>query len=280
MRKIVQTIIVLFLAFTSFAQSPLDKALNDISTDLASKLSQKNKKRVVVLFINTITKEPTVAGKYFADIISGNIVNNVGNFKVFDRENLNGIVETKKLIAEGYLNVDKTKEIGKLLSVDAIIIGNYTMLSNSIKLTIKALDSSDGFVFAQSTQDLPFNADAGALLGINITNNAGTENMNRGFNDRPLNSNESFNNPSTVNPKCKEKNTGDYCFSNTTSLKIRVHMGSSVGELTLSPGQTQCKYNLSAEEYNYKIYDERYAGSIAFGQILVEQCKSKTFVIK
>ncbi|MBK6903351.1 MAG: hypothetical protein IPH04_11225 [Saprospirales bacterium] len=123
---------------------------------------------------------------------------------VFDRENLSGIAEANKMIAEGFIDVNKAKELGKLLSVDAIIIGNYTVLSNTIKLTIKALDSSNGCCHRK---DLPIDGDAGALLGINVPSSGGgvDNNANRGFN-RPLNSNEQYNNPETVNKECETKN--------------------------------------------------------------------------
>ncbi|MBK6621327.1 MAG: hypothetical protein IPG32_10785 [Saprospirales bacterium] len=69
--------------------------------------------------------------------------------------------------------MDKAKELGKLLSVDAIITGTYTVLSNTIKLSLKALDSSNGFVIASSIKDLPIDGDAGALLGISVSTPGG-----------------------------------------------------------------------------------------------------------
>ncbi len=286
-----KSIIILILTVVSCsylsAQSSFDKAIGEISSDLATKLSQKDKKKVVVLYITDINKAQTVAGKYLGDRISVNIVNNQGNFMVFDRENLSGIAEANKMIAEGFIDVNKAKELGKLLSVDAIIIGNYTVLSNTIKLTIKALDSSNGFVIAASEKDLPIDGDAGALLGINVPSSGGgvDNNANRGFN-RPLNSNEQYNNPETVNKECETKNTGDYCFTNNSSFKVGVGVG--MGQvpndyvMTLSPGQSQCFYSLLSKSYNYNVNKEFQPGkwNHEMGQILVEKCKSKTFVIK
>lgn len=208
MKKLFFLILIDVFSLSIAAQSAFDKALEVISLDLATKLDQKEKKKVVVLYITDIQKTQTVAGKYLADQISVNIVNHPGNFMVFDRENLSGIAEANKLIAEGYIDVDKAKELGRILSVDAIIIGNYTVLSNTIKLTLKALDSSNGFVIAASVNDMPIDGDAGALLGINVPSTGGNVNAeNRGFN-RPLNSNEQYNNPGTVSHECETKNLG------------------------------------------------------------------------
>src|SRR6185436_369767 len=226
MKKVIFLVLLIFVCLNSFAQSAFDKALSELSTDLADKLSLKGKKKTVVLYITDINKAPSVAGKYLADIISSNIVNNPGNFMVFDRDNLNGIAEINKLISEGYLDENKTKEIGRILSVETIIVGSYTVLSNSIKLSTKALDVTTAFVIASSLKDLPLDGDAGALLGINFSSSSpgnSNNNPNRGFNS-PLNSNEQYNNPETVNRECEKNNTGDICFHNSSPFKINIHL--------------------------------------------------------
>lgn len=304
MKKTPLFIFLLFLTFNSYSQSAFDKALLEISSDISNKLNVKAKKRVVVLFITDINKQTTIAGKYLANIISINIVNDVGNFQVFDRENLNSIAEANKLIAEGYIDVDKTKELGKLLEVDAIIIGNYTILSATMKLTTKALDAMTGFVIAAAMKDLPLDNDAGALLGINTSFSVGStdlNNSNRGFNNVPLNSNESYNNPETVNKACEINKTGDYCFTNKTSKDLVVDVyydAYAASTLTLGANQTQCFYNIAEGTKNYFINEQtgmnasynivtgpdgrsvapqKYSAS---GQINIERCKSKTFVVK
>lgn len=113
--------------------------MSKISSDISAKLLQKGINRIVVLYIKDINKQTTAADKYLADIISIDIVNEQGNFYVFNRDNLDGIVEAKKLIAEGFINYEQTKELAKILSVDAILTGNYTILSNNVNLHFQLL---------------------------------------------------------------------------------------------------------------------------------------------
>ncbi len=284
--KITLVLVCFSIIFCSaFSQSTFDKSLNEVSADIAGKLSQKNKKKIVVLYVTDINKAQTSTGKYMADIISVNIVNDQGNFEVFDRENLSGIVEAKKMIAEGYIDANKAKELGKILAVEAIVIGTYTVLTRTLKLTLKALDVNSGFVIAATMKDLPINEDAGALLGISI--GTGDNNANKEFNNRPLNTNESYNNPETVNKKCEKENTGDFCLENRTKTKKLISIGkrgssNEIASMTLDINQTQCFYNLEAINYGYVIYtgtEPRYP-SERTGQILIEKCKSKTLVIK
>ena len=99
----------------AFAQNSFKTSLNEVSTDIAQKLLNKNKKKIAVLYITDNNKAPTTIGKYMADVISNDIVNHPENFLVFDRDNLTSIVEAKKLIAEGYIDAVKAKEIGRIL---------------------------------------------------------------------------------------------------------------------------------------------------------------------
>ncbi len=288
MKNITIIILLCFVSYQSFSQSAFDKSLNEVSADMAAKLSRKNKKKIVVLYITNIKNTQTVAGKYIADVISYNLVNNSGNFLVFDRENLSEITEAKKLITEGYIDAAKAKELGKILAVETIIIGHYTVFSSTLKLSLKALDVNSGLVIAATMKDLPLNEDAGVLLGINVGSN---NSLNRGFNNRPLNSNENYNNPETVNKDCERNDTGDYCFTNQTKQELTVYHSNNYGGLNtndiliLKPGETLCFYNFKSGSYKFVVTNKNQSAGyrsnwLYSGNFLVEKCKSKTFNIK
>ena len=76
MKKIMLLVGFSFILFSSdFAQSTFDESLNEVSIEIAGKLSQKNIKRIVVLYVTDNNKAQTDAGKYIADVISVNLVN-------------------------------------------------------------------------------------------------------------------------------------------------------------------------------------------------------------
>lgn len=285
-KKAILCLIMILLYTATYSQESFKKSLEAISTDLCAKILAKEKKKVVVLFITDINKAQTTTGKYMADVVSFNIVNNPNGFSVFDRENLAGIVEAKKLISDGYIDANNAKQLGKILAVEAIVVGNYTVLASTLSLTIKAIDVNDGFVIAQSMKDLPIDKDAAALLGITPLDGSQSNLSNKGFDNRPLNSNEGYNNPETVNKKCVTENTGDYCFQNNTNLNLNVSLsGKGIGtRITLNPGQTQCIYNIEEGSVKYTISTSGVVSGQptynATGYILIEKCKSKTFVIK
>ena len=299
MKKLLCFLIVFGCFSISFAQSAFDTAIEDTSNDISTKLITKGKNKIVVLYVTDANKKQTITGKYIADIISVNIVNNPGGFFVFDRENLASIAEANKLINDGFIDVTSAQELGRILAVEAIVIGNYVMLSETIKLTVKALDVSNGFVIAATMKDLPLDANAAALLGINISNNITTSNKfeNRGFNS-PLKSRENYNDPNTVNKDCETNNTGDYCITNNKNFLIQLlywkkSVYGSTKKISIEPGQTVCLYNLESGVWEYDYEDLPIIRKSGFnnkyqweerveihGQFLVEKCKSKTFIIK
>ncbi len=306
MKKIILLFLTGLLSMNCFAEIAFNAALKEVSADLAQKLNAKNKKRVVVLYVTDINKSKTVAGKYIANKISENIVNDPANFQVFDRDNLEGLAEVNKLVAEGYLDQTKTQEIGRLLSVDVIVVGTYTILSNTMQLTTKGIDVNSALVIANSSKEIILDNDAGALLGINISsnnNNASPVNTNnRGYNSVPLNSNENYNNPETVDKSCATNNTGDFCFKNGTNTRIQIYiepirtdyMDNPCGRyntITVEVGETSClyglkncvnKYMVTKESFNPATKQARFASGASYrqGQIQIEKCKSKTLEIR
>jgi len=295
MKKILTLISLLLFAFSCYPQSAIDKALNEVSSELAEKLKSANKIKILVLYVTDINKKESNAGKYFANAIYNGLMKNPAGFQVFGRDNINDIKEVNNLITAGYIDEDKTKELGKIFVTDATIFGSYTVLKDRIMLTLKAIDSDNGLLVTVCMKDLPKDDDAGALLGINVSS--------KGFN-APINSNESYNDPETVNKDCGKNKTGEYCFMNSTETRVKVILyiedknantgswGATMttwsSEANIDPGQTECFSDIQTTNYGYsiKVISSGFTRTMdevskdRKGHVNVEQCKSKTYVIK
>ena len=309
MHRLFLSVALLLISFKGYTQSIFDKELSSLSLQIADKLKTLEKTRVVVLYITDVNKRQTIFGNYMADAISVNVINTPG-LQVFERSNLDAIAEAKRLISEGYIDAARARQLGQLLSVKAIIVGNYAVRDNSVRLTLKALDVSDGFAIASSYKDLPIDADVAALLGINSSSSNGTLN-NRGFN-APISTNEQDNSPTTVSSDCQRLHSGDFCFYNGSKhdLTVRViynyiptnwnYPNYTNGNATflIKQGESKCVYGiLSGSGRDPNSFEATYEdhslakGPYAFGQevgivtvdkgnFVVEQCKSKTYNIR
>src|ERR1035437_3786919 len=282
--KITIFILLCLMYGTTYCQdnNSFDNSLKQVADQLAAKLASHSTEKIAVWDLSDMDGGVTKIGKYIAEDITINLAD---KFHLVNRNQLNTIIKENKLKAEGFIDQITTKQLKKLSNVDIIITGTITVLSNNIKITLQALDE-DANIIAGTKGDVLMNDDIRELLGINTGGSTSNGSSNKGFN-RPLNSNESYNNPETVNQKCKEKNTGDYCFMNSTGNELNVFInwtlppqsGEQQHNITLSPGQTHCIYDICAGPHNYEIGGfPNYRKEI--GQINVEQCKSKTFEIK
>jgi TolB-like protein len=287
------SIIAILFTFQSFAQIDFDTKLKSLTDTIAKKINLKGKKKVAVWDISDANGDITNLGKYLSEEISVNLTNAAQTYNMMDRNHLKTILKEHELNSEGFIDENTAKELGKWAAVDAIVTGTVTIFNKEIRLTLKVLDTETALIIAATKGDLPITSDIASFIGVPDMSSNNSSTLNRGFN-HPLNSSEQYNNSGTVNAKCKEKNTGDYCFKNSTSKKLLIRYWNFYSNpqtvettFTLEPNQTQCIYDIPAGPLNYSITESgNYYGmnstSIysANGQIYIEQCKSKTFIIK
>ena len=299
--------LLLFLALqlfvlTSKAQD-FDVQLEQLAEGLAKKIEGKGKAKIAVWGFFTENGEKTALGNYITEDFSVYLTNFGDKFEVIDRNHLDVLLKEHQLNAEGYIDENTAKELGKIVAVDVIITGTYTVLNSVIKVRAKALDTETALQFAASMGNLPLNENIASYLGVSIN---GGNTTNRGFNI-PLSSKETFNNPETVNAKCSEENFGDICFYNTTNTKLvlrakhfREDEGSKVNmtDIFLDPSETKCLYQIKNRTLSFyivkwEVFQKELEGGLYKlhqdvtakylfdrGQLKVETCKSKTYSIK
>jgi len=309
---------LLFLAFLAFSNSVIaqdfDQGLEKLAEDIAKKVNTKGSKKIAVWGFTTENSEKTPVGNYITEDFSVYITNFGESFEVIDRNHLDVLLKEHKLNSDGYIDSETAKKLGKIIAVDVIITGTYTMIGSKIKVRAKALDTETALQFGAAIANLKINEDISSYLGISVN---GTSNSNKGFN-KPINSNESYNNPKTVNKECSKNETGNICFFNSTKKKIvlftrlpRLRSGSGMQRVRIdqalqkkmifiNPGETKCLYDMPDEVMKFYVIDfdafdseevrvfqntipetkamHKYCRDI--GELNIETCKSKTFTIK
>jgi hypothetical protein len=89
------------------------------------------------------------------------------------------------------------------------------------------------------------------------------------------------------NRDCEKENRGDFCFQNKTKYDLQVFLnrGNPYDQhvLTVRPGKKNYFYNLKAGTATYNITSNENTLSIKYsasGDIFVQSCRNKIFVIK
>lgn len=307
MKKSIFFFFTFFLSFFSnLLAQDFDFQLEKLAEGLAQRISSKGKTKVAVWGFFTENGDKTALGNYLTEDFSVHMTNFGDKFEVIDRNHLDVLLKEHKLNAEGYIDENTAKELGKIVAVDAIITGTYTVLNDIVKVRAKALDTETALQFAANMGNLALNENIASYLGVSVN---GGNSTNRGFNT-PLNSNETVNNPDTVDDKCKKESTGDFCFTNALNEKviIRIHhhrdadykYRKSIKTIILEPKETKCVYSLINRPFSYFVATwsnfqdeeklrgiEQWLGSNVYvkylkekGELKVETCKSKTYTIK
>lgn len=305
MKRFVLFFMSLFFASSITIAQDFDTQLETLAEKLSKRIDSKGKTKVAVWGFFTENGEKTALGNYITEDFSVYLTNLGESFEVIDRNHLDVLLKEHRLNSDGYIDENTAKQLGKIVAVDAIITGTYTVLNSVIKVRAKALDTETALQFAASMGNLPINENIASYLGISVN---GGNTTNRGFNT-PLNSNETINDPNTVDPGCAKNETGDLCFTNITNEKVLVNIQTPrYGKyyynlykvLTLDPNESKCFYNLSnnsvkfyvtswknfvdIEKFNgseQNVGKDRYASWLKDkGELKVETCKSKTYTIK
>ncbi|AXG69807.1 curli production assembly/transport component CsgG [Kordia sp. SMS9] len=289
--------------FSNLYAQDFDIELKKLAETIAAKLNGKEKKKIAVWGFVTENGERTSLGNYITEDFSIYITNAGEQFEVIDRNHLDTLLKEHKLNSEGYIDDATAKKLGKIIAVDAVITGTYSVLDKNIKVRVKVLDTETALQFAAAISKLAINEDVASYLGVNVN---GSNTKNKGFN-RPLASGESVNNPETVDPKCREGKFGDLCFYNSTNKKVIVVVKCHISKNTfnptiknffLQPKETKCVYGLKSIESQFFIatwtkFNKEIRGNVRyltndryrkylkdFGELKVETCKSKTYTIK
>ena len=295
------------LLTTNSNAQDFDTQLEKLAENIAAKLDSKGKTKIAVWGFVTESGERTALGNYLTEDFSVYLTNFGNNFEIIDRNHLDMLLKEHQLNSEGYIDEQTAKQLGKIIAVDAIITGTFTVLNTNVKVRAKVLDTETALQFAASMANLPLDENISSYLGISVN---GGNTTNKGFNT-PLNSNETVNNPNTVNEKCEKESFGDLCFANALNEKVIIkikyflhpesrQLNFGYKTIILDSKETKCVYQIVNRPVSYFIStwqdfndDEKFKGlerelhDSSYwkylkdkGELRVEKCKSKTYTIK
>ena len=294
---------VFFMCCVVNAQE-FDKRLSGIAKEIAEKVNKTQKKKIAIWgFASESGEQNSALGNYLTEDFSVYVTNFGEDFEVIDRNHLDIILKEHKLNAEGYIDQETAKELGKIAAVDAIITGTYSLLPTRVKVRVKVLDTETALQFAANIGDLPINRELRGYL--NLDSKESTVAKKEKDNSTLSNSNESIDTSKEVDSECKTEKFGDFCFKNTSEEKVVLYLTYSRRGLNLSKTifieseETKCLYKFQNGiiiKYYIATYDtfngyfngrasyldnSNYINSLKdSGELKAETCKSKVFTIK
>ncbi len=148
---------VLFLVgnFTNVfgAQSSLDQRVSELSQQIATKMSAKQKTTIAVLEFEDLRGQVTDFGRYLAEELITRL-SDKERFKVIERQQLSRLISEQKLSLTGVLEPTAARRLGRLVGADAICSGTVSDLAQSLKVNARLISTETGEVFASASTEI------------------------------------------------------------------------------------------------------------------------------
>jgi len=146
---------ICWLALGSAPASGYERETRAAADVINEKLAVAGKKSVAVVDFTDLQGEATELGRFLAEEISVALASGDLPLEVVDRTHLKVLVQENKLSATGLIDPATAKKLGQIAGVDAIVTGTLTPFGDSVRLTLKALDTSTARIVAATTAEIP-----------------------------------------------------------------------------------------------------------------------------
>jgi len=151
---------VAFLVALFLISAPLmfaqESDIKDVAESLAKTLAATGQHpSVAVVDFTDLQGNVTPLGQYFAAEIEDALVNAPSKVDVIDRSRLQVLIKEHKLVSNGLIDPSTARELGKIAGVGVLITGTITPFGDTVRLSVKALDSQSARVEAAISRDIP-----------------------------------------------------------------------------------------------------------------------------
>jgi TolB-like protein len=156
--KIITLSIALTIVFVasgqdSFAQGGLEQRVAELSQQIATKMSAKQKTTIAVVEFTDLQGNVTDLGRFLAEELVTRLAD-LEKFRVIERQLLAKIIAEQKLSLTGVVDPTSAKQLGKILGVDAIVSGTVTNLAQNVRVNARLISTQTGEVFAVAASDI------------------------------------------------------------------------------------------------------------------------------
>ena len=145
----------LVVALTAMAAATVEaQDSRPVSSAIAARLEASGRKAVAVADFTDLQGNVNELGRYLAEELSVALVNDAKSFSVIDRTHLKSLLREHKLASTGLIDPQTARQLGKIAGVDTLVTGTLTAFGDSVKLTVKALDTETARILGAATSEI------------------------------------------------------------------------------------------------------------------------------
>ncbi len=148
-----------------------------ICQKLADNVVNAGKKAIAVVDFTDLQGNVTELGRYFAEEYSVGLMTTGKAFDVIDRTHLKAILVEHKLAATGIIDPQTARQLGQIAGVDALITGTITPFGDTVRLSVKVLDTNTAKILGAYSGDVAKTKAIEELLGKGIEGSSSSQNV-------------------------------------------------------------------------------------------------------
>jgi TolB-like protein len=132
-----------------------DQQVRNICVTVGDKLSSANKKTVAVVDFTDLDGTVTWLGRFLAEELSVGLASQARGTEVIERTQLKAILQEHKLSTSGVIDPQTARQLGQFAGAEALITGSLTPFGDSIRMSVKVLDTNTARMITAATADIP-----------------------------------------------------------------------------------------------------------------------------
>ncbi len=150
---------VLFISLTIFLSvsnitMAYEKEIKSLSSTMAENIAKATKKTIAVVDFTDLQGNVTELGRFLAEEFSVCLAGAGKGFEVIDRTHLKTILKEHKLAITGIIDPTTARKLGQIAGLDALVTGTITPFGDSVRLSVKILDTATAKVISASSGDI------------------------------------------------------------------------------------------------------------------------------
>lgn len=153
----VTAVAVICYCLVCFSPSPAyayESEINGLSATVSGKIASSGKKLIAVTDFVDLQGSVTELGRFLAEEFSTALASQGKGFEVVDRGNLKMILTEHKLSATGIIDPATARKLGQVAGVQALITGTITPFGDSVRLSVKVLDTETAKVISAANVNI------------------------------------------------------------------------------------------------------------------------------
>lgn len=144
-------------------QWQLDEKIAELGANLLQGQSTDKKLKMVVIPFSDLEHHVSEFGKYVSEGLIGHLAK-TGKYVIVERELLYKILEEQKLGMLGIIDDNSAKKVGKILGVDCVVTGTFSVLESRVKINARVIETETGLIMSAAEASILRNTELEMLL--------------------------------------------------------------------------------------------------------------------